>query len=67
MIGRERRGEGDGDIKAIGATLVTEEESGFFQGYDSSWSLQTDSQEDFPRNRHGGVCCPFECADTARG
>jgi phosphate transporter len=30
MIGRERRGEGDGDIK-IGATLVTEEESGLFQ------------------------------------
>jgi phosphate transporter len=26
MIGRERRGEGDGDIKAIGATLVTEED-----------------------------------------
>jgi phosphate transporter len=30
MIGRERRGEGDGDIKAIGATLVTEEESSLF-------------------------------------
>jgi phosphate transporter len=29
MIGRERRGEVDGDLKAIGATLVTEEESGF--------------------------------------
>jgi phosphate transporter len=26
MIGRERRGEGDGNIKTIGATLVTEEE-----------------------------------------
>jgi phosphate transporter len=28
MIGRERRGEGDGGIKAIGATLVTEEDGG---------------------------------------
>lgn len=31
MIGRERRGELDGDVKVIGATLVTEEESGLLQ------------------------------------
>ena len=31
MIGRERRGEGDGEVKAIGATLVTEPEGGLIQ------------------------------------
>jgi phosphate transporter len=31
MIGRERRGEGDDDLKTIGATLVTEEQGGLFQ------------------------------------
>lgn len=31
MIGRERRGEGNGELKAIGATLVTEEEGWLFQ------------------------------------
>jgi len=30
MIGRERRGEGEGDRKAIGATLVTEADGGLF-------------------------------------
>lgn len=31
MIGRERRGDGDGETKAIGATLVTEPEGGLLQ------------------------------------
>lgn len=28
MIGRERRGEGDGEVKAIGASLIKEDEHG---------------------------------------
>lgn len=31
MIGRERRGDGDGEVKAIGATLITEPEGGLLQ------------------------------------
>jgi phosphate transporter len=31
MIGRERRGDGDSDLKAIGATLVTEEDASLLQ------------------------------------